>query len=101
MCANVGTIIGPILGGLLADPAANYPSLFGGITFLEEYPYAPPNLLSAIFLCSAAFAAFFGLEEVSNPFAQCSKSIGLHVWCAIANLRNRLWTLYLIRRILA
>lgn len=64
MCFNIGVIIGPILGGLLADPARSYPSIFGGITWLLKYPYAPPNLVSAFFLLSAAAAVFFGLEEV-------------------------------------
>lgn len=65
MCGNIGTIIGPILGGLLADPAGNYPGLFGGIKWLKKYPYAPPNLLSAAFLASACLAVVFALEEVS------------------------------------
>ena len=64
MTANIGVIIGPILGGITSDPAANYPNLFGGITWLERFPFSPPNLLSAIFLSSAALAVFFGLEEV-------------------------------------
>jgi len=63
MTANIGTIIGPILGGLLADPASNYPGWFGGIPWLLKFPYAPPNLLSAFFLASAALAVLFGLEE--------------------------------------
>ena len=65
MCANIGVIIGPMLGGLTSDPVANYPSLFGGIKWLEKFPYSPPNLLSAMFLCFAVLAVFFGLEEVS------------------------------------
>lgn len=64
MCSNVGSIIGPILGGLLADPAANYPSWFGGIKWLEKHPYAPPNFLSAMFLICAWLWVFFGLDEV-------------------------------------
>jgi hypothetical protein len=66
MCANIGSIIGPILGGLLADPAASYPSWFEGIKWLENHPYAPPNLLSAFFLASAWLWVFFGLDEVSS-----------------------------------
>lgn len=66
MCANIGSIIGPILGGLLADPAANYPSLFGGVGWLEKYPYAPPNLLSVCFLTVSFLAVIFALEEVSH-----------------------------------
>lgn len=69
MCANVGVIIGPMLGGLTSDPAGNYPDIFGGITWLEKFPYSPPNLLSAIFLVCAAFGVFFGLEEVMPHFS--------------------------------
>jgi MFS family permease len=67
MCFNIGIIIGPILGGLLADPAGSYPDLFGGIAWLHKFPYAPPNILSAFFLLSAALAVFLGLEEVRSP----------------------------------
>lgn len=64
MVANVGVIIGPILGGLTSDPASNYPTVFGGITWLEKFPYSPPNLLSAMFLTCASLGVFFALEEV-------------------------------------
>lgn len=64
MCFNVGVIIGPILGGLLADPAGSYPNVFGNIRWLKRFPYAPPNILSAFFLFSAALGVFFGLAEV-------------------------------------
>jgi MFS family permease len=64
MCFNIGVIIGPILGGLLADPAGSYPKIFGHNKFLQKFPYAPPNLLSAFFLFSAALGVFFGLSEV-------------------------------------
>jgi len=66
MCGNVGVIIGPLLGGIMSDPAGTYPSIFGGIKWLERFPYSPPNLLSAIFLMSAALTVFLGLEEVSR-----------------------------------
>jgi hypothetical protein len=64
MCFNIGVIIGPILGGLLADPAGSYPDMFGGIGWLLKFPYAPPNILSACFLLTAATGVFLGLEEV-------------------------------------
>ena len=67
MCFNIGIIIGPILGGLLADPAGSYPSIFGHVKFLRMFPYAPPNILSALFLFSAAMGVFFGLREVCTP----------------------------------
>ncbi|KAN0102221.1 MFS general substrate transporter [Hyaloscypha variabilis] len=63
MTFNVGVIIGPILGGLLADPAGSYPKLFGNIAWLKKYPYAAPNIVSAFFLLCAILGIFFGLEE--------------------------------------
>ncbi|KAI0471463.1 MFS general substrate transporter [Xylariaceae sp. FL0804] len=36
---NLGIFLGPLLGGALADPAGQYPRVFGGVRFLEEYPY--------------------------------------------------------------
>ncbi|GME27581.1 putative mfs multidrug transporter protein [Neofusicoccum parvum] len=72
MTFNVGVIIGPILGGLLADPVASYPRLFGpgsvfggkdGVGWMTKWPYALPNLVSAVFLFCSAMAIIFGLEE--------------------------------------
>ena len=76
MCFNIGVIIGPVLGGLLSDPVGSYPRIFGegsllggkdGVWWLRHWPYALPNLLSAVFLFSSATAVLFGLEEVSSP----------------------------------
>lgn len=67
MTFNIGVIVGPILGGLLADPANSYPHVFGNIELFHRFPYALPNLVSAFFLCSAAAAAWLCLEEVSRP----------------------------------
>jgi MFS family permease len=64
MTFNIGVIIGPIFGGLLADLAGTYPSIFGDVEWLKQYPYALPNLLSAFFLFCAATGLFFGLNEV-------------------------------------
>ncbi|KAG9187325.1 hypothetical protein G6011_05196 [Alternaria panax] len=75
MIFNVGVLVGPILGGLLADPVASYPSLFGpnskiggkeGVQWMKQYPYALPNLISAIFLCLSSFAVLLFLEETSE-----------------------------------
>jgi len=66
MCANIGVIIGPMIGGLTSDPASSYPSLFGEIAWLKKFPYSPPQVISAGILCFAALAVFFGLEEVSS-----------------------------------
>jgi hypothetical protein len=55
---------GPILGGLLADPAGNYPDSFGSIAWLKQWPYALPNIVSSGFLFLSATIVLLGLEEV-------------------------------------
>lgn len=66
MTFNIGVIVGPILGGLLADPAGSYPDMFGHVDFFRQFPYALPNLVSAFFLGSAALSTWLCLEEVSD-----------------------------------
>lgn len=72
MCFNIGVIIGPILGGWLADPVTSLPGLFGpdstlggehGVAWMTDYPYALPNLVNAIILIGAASGVFLGLDE--------------------------------------
>jgi len=67
MTFNIGVIIGPILGGILSDPARAYPSISGDVEFFKRFPYAAPNLLSAFFLLSAMTSIWLFLEEVSTP----------------------------------
>jgi len=72
MCFNVGVVIGPILGGFLADPIKSFPNVFGpgssiggqnGVGWMVSFPYALPNLFSAIFICMSALAVVLGLDE--------------------------------------
>jgi len=72
MTFNIGVIIGPLLGGWLADPAGSYPGVFGpggsiggkeGVKWLMEFPYALPNVINACFLFVSALGILFGLEE--------------------------------------
>lgn len=58
------------MGGFLADPAATLPGLFDkkspfGFKWIQDYPYALPSLLNALFLATATIVVFFFLEEVS------------------------------------
>jgi len=86
MTGNIGQIIGPIIGGYLAEPVQAFPWLFGpgsliggenGVQWMINYPYALPNLLSAAFLIGSALCVIFGLEEV------CLSTVTL---CSCANM---------------
>ena len=72
MCFNIGVVIGPILGGFLADPVNSFPGLFGddsvfggsnGVSWMKAFPYGLPNLVSSCFILLSAFGVFFGLDE--------------------------------------
>jgi MFS family permease len=68
MSFNVAGVLGPLMGGLLADPAKTLPGWFGPDAIFEMewirlYPYALPSVLNAVFLMIAAVAVFLGLEE--------------------------------------
>jgi hypothetical protein len=64
-----------MIGGLLADPVASYPSIFGpeswmggkdGVYWMRKWPYALPNLTCAVFLLFSSLAVLFFLEETSE-----------------------------------
>ncbi|KAI0853097.1 MFS general substrate transporter [Daldinia vernicosa] len=66
MTFNIGVIIGPVLGGVLSDPAGSYPDTFGNIEFLQKFPYAMPNLVSTGFLFIALLMCWMFLEETHD-----------------------------------
>lgn len=87
-----------MLGGVLADPVGSYPRLFGdnslvggkhGVWWLKHWPYALPNLMSAIFLFLSASAVFLGLEETLESRVG-RLDWGLVLGQFIANLYRRL-----------
>ncbi|KAM3476037.1 hypothetical protein MY8738_007120 [Beauveria namnaoensis] len=60
---NVGILLGPIIGGALADPAAQYLGLFGGWAFLKRYPYAAPGFAVSAIAVTAVLTSVLFLEE--------------------------------------
>ncbi|KAI1868843.1 hypothetical protein JX265_006822 [Neoarthrinium moseri] len=66
MTFNIGIIVGPVLGGILSDPAASYPNLFGQVLLFRNFPYALPNLVSAGFLFCALVGVVLLLEETHD-----------------------------------
>jgi len=83
MSFNVAGILGPIMGGMLADPAVNLPGVFGdgavfGFQWIRDYPYALPSLMNFMFLSTATAVAFLFLEETSKK-RQGNFDLGLHL----------------------
>jgi MFS family permease len=64
MCFNIGIIVGPALGGLLADPASTWPAVFGEYEWCRRWRWALPNVVSAVLLASSFIAGLLFLEEV-------------------------------------
>ncbi|KAH8656020.1 major facilitator superfamily domain-containing protein [Tricladium varicosporioides] len=68
MSFNVAGILGPVMGGLLADPVTTMPDVFGpdadfGWKWLQIYPYALPSILNFLLLGATTLVVFFFLEE--------------------------------------
>jgi hypothetical protein len=60
---SVGTIIGPMIGGLFADPHESYPHLVPKGSLFERFPYLLPNLICAGMLLLSIVLGYFLLEE--------------------------------------
>jgi hypothetical protein len=76
MTFNIGVIVGPILGGILSDPAGSYPELLGQVDFFKRFPFATPNLVSAVFLFCGLLGVWLCLEEVSPRRYPCDSRNG-------------------------
>lgn len=60
---NIAVFLGPLLGGLVVDPAQQYPDIFSGIAFLENHPYALSGFLVGFLGLTAALTSAFFLKE--------------------------------------
>ncbi len=59
----LGSILGPLIGGLLCRPAITYPNIFGNNHFFNEYPYFLPVLICCIGNIISAIMAFCYMTE--------------------------------------
>ncbi|EGR52410.1 uncharacterized protein TRIREDRAFT_53611 [Trichoderma reesei QM6a] len=71
MSFNVAGILGPIMGGMLAESSQTLPGLFGekavfGFQWVRDYPYALPSLINAATLSIVTLILFLFLEETSR-----------------------------------
>ncbi|KAH7030875.1 major facilitator superfamily domain-containing protein [Microdochium trichocladiopsis] len=60
---SIGTIIGPAIGGVFADPHTSFPEAFPRGSLFAEFPYLLPNLLCAALLLVSIVLGYFLLEE--------------------------------------
>jgi MFS family permease len=51
---SIGSVFGPAFGGFFAQPARQYPNVFGHIEFFKRYPFVLPNLMA----CCVFFISF-------------------------------------------
>ena len=72
---NTGILIGPILGGLLSNPATQYTSVFGNSDFLREYPYVLPGFAVGALGVVMTLAGFFGLNETLQEQSESSPEV--------------------------
>ncbi|KAL2645448.1 hypothetical protein R1flu_013035 [Riccia fluitans] len=61
---NLGLMIGPAMGGFLARPAVNFPSLFSQDGFFGQYPYILPSIVQAVFALAGLFVIPFMPETL-------------------------------------
>lgn len=67
---SVGTIIGPSIGGLLADPAHAYPGTFSKHGFFAQHPWALPNMVCAGLMLLSVIAGYLIIEETHPDFCK-------------------------------
>ncbi|KAF3898238.1 MFS general substrate transporter [Trichophyton interdigitale] len=76
---NLGSTVGPLLGGILSDPVRAYPNAFvpgSSLTWLlERWPYALPNVVNGIAIILCAILTVFQFEETHPGKGQRSLSV--------------------------
>ncbi|OAX37949.1 MFS general substrate transporter [Rhizopogon vinicolor AM-OR11-026] len=73
---RIGCIVGPLMGGALAEPQDHWPRLFAG-SFWGTYPYFLPCAVAAFVLLLAFFMLFFLEETLSTKRRSKSTSASL------------------------
>jgi MFS family permease len=83
---SIGTIIGPTIGGLFADPSKTFPLYFSKDGLFGKFPYLLPNLICAGVLFVSIIAAHFLLSETHPDMQPWSTKEDLQYTTAITPL---------------
>jgi len=70
------SILGPMLGGALAEPCMNFPTVFPRGTIFDRFPYLLPNLVCAAILACGVVVGILFLEE-TNEEKKNRRDVGL------------------------
>ncbi|CAK3791141.1 MFS general substrate transporter [Lecanosticta acicola] len=60
---NLGIFVGPLIGGALANPATQFPGVFGHIQFFKDFPYALASFVAGAMCLTGMLSSLFGLKE--------------------------------------
>lgn len=60
---SIGSIFGPSFGGFFAQPAKQYPGVFGDSWLFNTYPFLLPNLMACVFFFISVVVATLFLHE--------------------------------------
>jgi len=87
----LGSIIGPAMGGALAQPCDNYPWLFQRNTIFDRFPFLLPNLVCIVILALGITIGILFLEE-THPEKKHRRDRGLELGHMLLDglLRSRL-----------
>lgn len=72
------SILGPALGGALAQPCENYPTIFARGTILDRFPFLLPNLVCAVILAVGVVVGILFLEETHEEMKH-RRDVGVEV----------------------
>ncbi|KAI0383261.1 major facilitator superfamily domain-containing protein [Hypomontagnella monticulosa] len=75
---STGSLIGPVLGGVLANPSVLYPSIFPANSIWTTYPFILPNLVVALLQLVSLIVVFLFLAE-THPHLAGQSDIGLRL----------------------
>lgn len=93
-------MIGPVLGGFLADPVASFPGVFGpgsllggkdGVGWMTAFPYALPSVVNAVFIFISALFVIFGLDETHMALRNkpdYGRKLGNWIWRRLRQRNN-------------
>ncbi|KAF3360115.1 hypothetical protein VDGD_00570 [Verticillium dahliae] len=71
---SIGTILGPFIGGTMADPHKSWPEAFPVGSLFYNFPYLLPNLVCAALLFVSIVLGWFLLQE-THPDMQSASSV--------------------------